>query len=311
MTHAFFKALLFLGAGSVIIAMHHEQDIRKMGGLRKYLPLTYWTMLIGSLALIGFPGFAGFFSKDTIIEAVKHSHIAGAGIAYWAVLLGVFVTALYSFRMYFLVFHGKPRMDDHTREHLHETRWVVTGPLIVLAFFSIVAGYVIDPVEFGDWFNGVIHVAPQHDVLAEIGEHYHGPWSFFVHALQGPAIYLALAGVVTAWYIYMKNPGIAEAASKRFSTIYTLLVNKYYADDINQAVFAGGAVGLGRKLWKIGDAFIIDGLIVNGSARVVGWTAGVVRKVQSGYLYHYAFSMIIGLLLLLFWFVFMSPGAGA
>ncbi len=311
MTHAFFKALLFLAAGSVIIAMHHEQDIRNMGGLRKYMPITWITSLIGSLALIGTPFFSGFFSKDTIIEAVRHSHIAGAGIAYWAVLLGVFVTALYTFRMYFLVFHGKPRMGDHIKEQLHETRWVITGPLIVLAFFSIVAGYVIDPVVFGDWFNGVIHVAPQHDVLAEIGAHYHGPWSFFVHALHGPAIYLALAGVVTAWYIYMKNPEIAEAASKRFSTIYTLLVNKYYADDFNQAVFAGGAVGLGRKLWKIGDAFIIDGLIVNGSARVVGWTAGVVRKVQSGYLYHYAFSMIIGLLLLLFWFVFMSPGVGA
>ncbi len=309
MTHAFFKALLFLGAGSAIIAMHHEQDIRKMGGLRKYMPITWITMLIGSLALIGTPFFSGFFSKDTIIEAVRHANIAGAGIAYWAVLLSVFVTALYSFRMYFLVFHGKPRMDDHTREHLHESPWVVTGPLIALAFFSVVAGYVIDPVVFGDFFKGVIYVSPEHTGLAHVAEHYHGPLSFVLHAFAGPAIYLAIAGVFTAWYVYMKNPDLADNARQRFSTLYQVLVNKYYADDFNEVVFAGGARGVGQLLWKIGDVLVIDGLIVNGSARVVGWTASVVRKMQTGHLYTYAFSMIIGLLLMVSWFVFMSPGA--
>ncbi|HYQ71876.1 MAG TPA: NADH-quinone oxidoreductase subunit L [Gammaproteobacteria bacterium] len=309
MTHAFFKALLFLGAGSVIIAMHHDQDIRNMGGLRRYMPVTWITSLIGSLALIGTPFFSGFYSKDTIIEAVHHSHLPGAGIVYLAVLAGVFITALYSFRMYFLVFHGTPRMDDHTREHLHETPWVVIGPLIALAFFSVVSGYVIDPVVFGDYFDGVIHVAASHDVLAEIGEHYHGPVSFVLHAFGGPAIYLAIAGVGTAWYIYMKNPSIADNIRQRFNAIYTLLVNKYYADDFNEVVFAGGARGVGRLLWKIGDVVLIDGLLVNGSARVVGWTAGVVRKIQTGHLYTYAFSMIIGLVLMLGWFVFLRGGA--
>jgi len=309
MTHAFFKALLFLGAGSAIIAMHHEQDIRKMGGLRKYMPITWITMLIGSLALIGTPFFSGFFSKDTIIEAVRHANIPGAGIAYWAVLLSVFVTALYSFRMYFLVFHGKPRMDDHTREHLHESPWVVTGPLIALAFFSVVAGYVIDPVVFGDFFKGVIYVSPEHTGLAHVAEHYHGPLSFVLHAFGGPAIYLAIAGVFTAWYVYMKNPDLADNVRQRFNILYQVLVNKYYADDFNEVVFAGGARGAGQLLWKIGDVLLIDGLIVNGSARVVGWTASVVRKMQTGHLYTYAFSMIIGLLLMISWFVFMSPGA--
>jgi NADH-quinone oxidoreductase subunit L len=311
MTHAFFKALLFLGAGSVIIAMHHDQDIRNMGGLRKYMPITWITSLIGSLALIGTPFFAGFYSKDTIIEAVHHSHLPGSGIVYLAVLAGVFITALYSFRMYFLVFHGAPRMDDHTREHLHETPWVVTLPLVMLAIPSVLAGYLLGPVVFGDYFNGIIQVAAQHDVLREIGEHYHGPASFVVHAFGGPAIYLAIAGVGTAWYIYMKNPQIAETMRQRFSAVYQLLVNKYYADDFNEAVFAGGARGVGQLLWKVGDVLLIDGLVVNGSARVVGWTSGVLRRIQTGHLYTYAFSMIIGLLLMLFWFVFMSPGAGA
>jgi NADH-quinone oxidoreductase subunit L len=310
MTHAFFKALLFLGAGSVIIAMHHDQDIRNMGGLRKYMPITWLTFLIGTLALIGTPFFSGFYSKDTIIEAVHDSHIPGAGIAYWAVLLGVFVTALYSFRLYFTVFHGEPRMDHHTREHLHETPWVVTLPLILLAIPSVLAGYWLGPVVFGDYFEGAIHVAAAHDVLGELAEHYHGLLGFTLHAFGGPAIYLAAAGTVTAWYIYMKNPAIAGNIAGRFSGIYRVLVNKYYLDDFNQAVFAGGARGVGRLFWKLGDTLIIDGLIINGSARMVGWVASVVRHVQSGYLYHYAFSMIIGLLLLLFWFVFMTPGAG-
>jgi NADH-quinone oxidoreductase subunit L len=280
-----------------------------MGGLRKYMPITWITSLIGSLALIGTPFFAGFYSKDTIIEAVHHSQLPGAGLVYWMVLAGVFVTALYSFRMYFLVFHGKPRMDEHTREHLHETPWVVTVPLILLAIPSVLSGYLIDPVVFGDYFNGVIHVSPDNDVLTGIGEHYHGPVSFVLHAFGGPAIYLAIAGVVTAWYIYMKNPDIADNIRRRFRGIYELLINKYYADEFNDFVFAGGARGVGKLLWKIGDAVIIDGLIVNGSAKVVGWVAGMVRHVQTGYLYHYAFSMIIGLLLLLGWFVFLSGGA--
>ncbi len=308
MTHAFFKALLFLGAGSVIIAMHHDQDIRNMGGLRKYMPITWITMLIGSLALIGTPLFSGFFSKDTIIEAVHHAHIPGAGIAYWAVLLSVFVTALYSFRLYFLVFHGTPRMDEHTREHLHESPWVVTVPLILLAIPSVIAGFWIDPIVFGDFFNGVIHVSPEHAGLAQVAEHYHGAPAFVMHAFGGPAIYLAIAGVATAWYVYMKKPELADSIRQRFNAFYTVLVNKYYADDFNEAVFAGGARGVGQLLWKIGDVLIIDGLLVNGSAKVVGLTAAIVRKIQTGHLYTYAFSMIIGLLFILSWFVFISPG---
>ena len=309
MTHAFFKALLFLGAGSVIIAMHHEQDIRKMGGLRKYMPITWITFLIGSLALIGTPFFAGFFSKDTIIEAVHHSHIAGSTFAYWSVLIGVFVTALYSFRLYFLVFHGEPRMDAHTREHLHESPWVVTLPLVLLAIPSVIAGYLIDPVVFGNYFEGVIHVLPQHDVIGEMAEHFHGPFSFVLHALSGPAVYLAAAGVFTAWYIYMKNPSIADNIVNRFPRVHNLLLNKYHADDINQTVFAGGARGAGWLFWKLGDVLLIDGLLVNGSARVVGWFSGIVRKIQTGYMYTYAFSMIIGLLLLLSWFLWLRHGA--
>jgi NADH-quinone oxidoreductase subunit L len=311
MTHAFFKALLFLGAGSVIIAMHHDQDIRNMGGLRKYMPVTWITSLIGSLALIGTPFFSGFYSKDTIIEAVHDSHVAGSGFAYWSVLLGVFVTALYSFRMYFLVFHGEPRMDAHTREHLHETPLVVTVPLVMLAIPSVLAGYLIDPVVFGHWFDGVIHVAEQHAVLKEIGEHYHGPVAFVAHAFAAPAIWLAIAGVVTAWYVYLKNPQLADKARQRFSGLYTVLVNKYYADDFNQAVFAGGARGVGQLLWRIGDMVLIDGLLVNGSARMVGWVSAVVRRIQTGYLYTYAFSMILGLLVMLYWFVFRTTGGGA
>ena len=311
MTHAFFKALLFLGAGSVIIAMHHDQDIRNMGGLRKYMPITWITALIGSLALIGTPFFSGFFSKDTIIEAVHFSQLPGAGIVHIAVLAGVFITALYSFRMYFLVFHGEPRMDAHTREHLHESPFVVWFPLVMLAIPSVVAGFLIDPVVFGNFFDGVIHVLPQHDVIGEVGKEFHGAVSFVLHAFGGPAVYLAIGGVATAWYITLKNPGFADDMQKRFNGLYQLLINKYYADDFNEAVFAGGARGVGQLCWKIGDVLIIDGLIVNGSARVVGWFSGIMRHLQSGYLYHYAFSMIIGLLLMLSWFVFMAPGAGA
>ncbi|MBU1190471.1 MAG: NADH-quinone oxidoreductase subunit L [Gammaproteobacteria bacterium] len=321
MTHAFFKALLFLGAGSVIIAMHHEQDIRKMGGLKKYMPITYWTALIGSLALIGFPGLAGFFSKDAIIEAVHHSQIAGSSFAYFAVLCGVFITALYSFRMFFLVFHGKERFeihaahkhddaghDDHSHGHSgppHETPAVVTVPLIMLAIPSVLAGYVIGPVLFGDYFQNVIKVLPQHDVLGQIGANYHGVLGFIQHAVLAPPFFLAMGGLITAWYVYLKNPSLADMARKRASFLYQILINKYYADDFNQAVFAGGTRGIGRLLWRIGDEVIIDGLIVNGSARIVGWFSGVARQVQTGYLYHYAFAMILGLLGMLSWLLFL------
>jgi len=307
MTHAFFKALLFLAAGSVIIAMHHEQDIRKMGGLRKYLPITYVTSLVGSLALIGFPGFAGFFSKDTIIEAVQASHIGGSGFAYFAVLSGVFVTALYTFRLFFLVFHTEERFDDHTRSHLHETPAVVTVPLIMLAIPSVVSGYWIDPVVFGDYFGSAIYVSHAHDVVGHLAEEYHGVWGFMLHGIMGPAFWLAMAGLGTAWYVYTQKPSIAEDLATRFQLIYRILVNKYGFDRFNEIFFAGGARGTGWTLWKLGDVLVIDGLLVNGSARVVGWLSAIVRQVQSGYLYHYAFSMIIGLLLLLSWFIWIAP----
>ena len=307
MTHAFFKALLFLAAGSVIIAMHHEQDIRKMGGLRKYLPITYVTSLIGSLALIGFPGFAGFFSKDTIIEAVQASHIGGSGFAYFAVLSGVFITALYTFRLFFLVFHTEERFDDHTRSHLHEPPAVVTVPLIMLAIPSVISGYWIDPVVFGDYFGSAIHVSHAHDVVGHLAEEYHGIWGFMLHGILGPAFWLALGGLGTAWYVYTQKPSIAEDLATRFQLVYRILVNKYGFDRFNEIFFAGGARGTGWTLWKLGDVLVIDGLLVNGSARVVGWLSAIVRQVQSGYLYHYAFSMIIGLLLLLSWFIWVAP----
>ena len=300
MTHAFFKALLFLAAGSVIIAMHHEQDMRKMGGLKKYLPITYWTTLIGSLALIGFPGFAGFFSKDAIIEIVHKSSIPGHDFAYFAVLAGIFITALYTFRLFFLVFHGEERMDAHTKEHLHEPPWVVTLPLILLAIPSVfIGGFAIGDVLFGDYFGGAIYIAEHHDALAEVGKHFHGAWAFVEHSFSGLPLYLMMAGVFTAWFIYMKRPDLATTYKKRFSFLYDLLDNKYYFDDFNSAFFATGSRKLGGRLWQMGDVAFIDGLLVNGSAKTVGWFAGVVRKLQTGYLYHYTFAMIIGVLMLL------------
>jgi len=297
MTHAFFKALLFLAAGSVIIAMHHEQDMRKMGGLKKYLPITYWTSLIGSLALIGFPGFSGFFSKDSIIEVVHDTHIYGHQLAYMSVLGGVFITAFYTFRMFFLVFHGEERMDKHTKEHLHEPSWVVTFPLIMLAIPSVfIGGFTIGDMLFGDYFGSAIYIADNHDALAEIGKHFHGAWAFVEHGFAGPAFYLAMMGVFSAWYIYMKQPDIAESTKQRFSFIYNLLDKKYYFDEFNAWFFGAGSRGLGNALWKVGDVQFIDGLIVNGSAKFVGWFALVSRQLQTGLLYHYAFAMIIGLL---------------
>ncbi|RMG59508.1 MAG: NADH-quinone oxidoreductase subunit L [Gammaproteobacteria bacterium] len=303
MTHAFFKALLFLAAGSVIIAMHHEQDMRKMGGLRKYMPVTYWTALVGSLALIGFPGFSGFFSKDSIIEAVHASELPVAGFAWLMVLLGVFVTALYTFRMFFLVFHGEERMDEHTRSHLHESPWVVTVPLVLLAIPSVLAGLLIDPIVVGDFFRGVIAVAPEHAAVHELAEEWHGVAAFIEHGIMGPAFWLAMAGLFTAWFVYMRRPQLADACARRCSLLYRVLANKYGFDDFNQAVFANGAVMLGRFLWRVGDVFLIDRLLVNGAAAVTGWMAQVTRRLQTGYLYHYGFAMILGLIGLLGWYV--------
>jgi NADH-quinone oxidoreductase subunit L len=307
MTHAFFKALLFLAAGSVIIAMHHEQDMRKMGGLKKYMPITYWTCLIGALALIGFPAFSGFFSKDALIEAVGLSTLPAARYGYWCVLIGVFVTAFYTFRLVFMTFHGQERMDEHTREHLHESPWVVTLPLVLLAIPSVVIGWpVVGALLFEDYFGNAVYVAPAHDVLARLGEHYHGPWAFVLHGLQSPILGLAAAGVMLAWYLYLKQPQLAERLRDRAGWLYTLLVNKYYLDAFNERVIAGGSRALGGLLWRGGDVAIIDGAAVNGSARLVGWLANVARGLQSGYLYHYAFATIIGLSALLAWLIWRS-----
>ena len=304
MTHAFFKALLFLGAGSVIIAMHHEQDMRKMGGLRKYMPITWITSLIGSLALIGTPFFAGFYSKDSIIEAVGHSTIAGSGFAYFAVLAGVFITALYSFRMYFLVFHGKERMDEHTREHLHETDKVVWIPLVLLAIPSVVIGAIfVGDMAFGDFFGSSIFVLPEHDVLGELAKDFHGWFGMVLHGLQTLPFWLAASGVATAWFLYMKRPDIPEWFQEKLSFVHKVLENKYFADKFNEIVFAGGSLGIGKILWKFGDEKLIDGLIVNGSAKTVGYVSSVIRHIQTGYLYHYAFAMIVGLIVLIGLFV--------
>jgi NADH-quinone oxidoreductase subunit L len=305
MTHAFFKALLFLAAGSVIIAMHHEQDIRKMGGLRKYLPITYWTSVIGTLALIGFPGFSGFFSKDALIEAVHASTTPGHTLAYWAVLTGVFVTALYSFRLLFVVFHGEERIDHHTKEHLHETPWVVTGPLIALAIPAVLIGWLtIGPVLFGDYFGGAIVNLEGQNPLQIVGEEFHGAAAFVQHGFSGLAVYLAAAGAVVAWFLYLKRPDIPARLLTQFSAIHGLLMNKYYFDWFNENVIARGTRGLGFGLWKVGDETLIDGTVVNGSAKAVGALAAVTRGLQSGYLYHYAFAMIVGLAALVGWLVF-------
>ena len=302
MTHAFFKALLFLAAGSVIMGMHHDQDIRNMGGLRRYMPITHWTALLGSLALIGFPGFAGFFSKDAIIEAVHHSQIAGAGYAYALLLAGVFITALYSFRLYFLVFHGPGPRDEHAKSHLRESPWVVTLPLILLAIPSVGIGWLaLEPMVFGDYFAGILTVAAIHDSIGQI--EFHGTWAFMQHAFATPPLYLALAGVLVSWFVYTRKPVIAEVTAKAFAWIYRILEHKYGFDAFNQAVFAQGSLHIGRGLWRRGDQQLIDGVMVNGSARAVGWLAGVTRWLQTGFLYHYAIVMMFGLLGLLTWFV--------
>ena len=304
MTHAFFKALLFLAAGSVIIGMHHDQDIRNMGGVRRFMPVTYLTALLGSLALIGFPGFSGFFSKDAIIEAVHHATRPGAGYAYVLLTAGVFVTALYSFRMFFLVFHGDGPRDAHARHHIHESPAVVTVPLVLLAIPSVVIGYLtVGDMLFGDFFKGALTVLPQHDVLAAIGKDFHGATGFVLHGMTGLPFYLAMAGLLVAGYIYLFNLGLADRIKNRLAVVYRILDQKYGFDEFNQAVFAGGSRAIGRALWQGGDRAVIDGVIVDGSARAVGWLAGIVRHLQTGYLYHYAIAMVVGLIGLLAWFV--------
>jgi NADH-quinone oxidoreductase subunit L len=323
MTHAFFKALLFLAAGSVIIGMHHNQDIRWMGGVRKYMPITWITSLLGSLALIGTPLFAGFYSKDSIIEAVHHSHVPGSGFAYFAVMAGVFVTAFYSFRMYFLVFHGKERYDQnpdahhhdeheepdhgHHAEHgkPHESPWVVTAPLLLLAFPSVVIGFLtIGPMLYGDLLKDAIVVdSDKHPAMSMLAEEFHGPLQMALHGLTSLPFWLALAGVVLAWYMYLVNPALPGRIKSMVQPLYTLLDNKYYMDWINEHIIARGARAFGMGLWKGGDEAVIDGAFVNGSARGVTWVAGVVRWFQTGYIYHYAFAMIVGVFILMTWFV--------
>ena len=332
MTHAFFKALLFLGAGSVIIALHHEQDLRKMGGLRKYMPITYITAVIGSLALAGIPPFAGFFSKDAIIEAVQLSHVGGHGFALFAVMVGVFVTAFYSFRMLFLAFHGNERFhaghaghaahdghdahahggssatdeepDAHGHEGgpPHESPWVVTIPLILLALPSIYAGWMyIEPMLFGGWFGDSIFVREPHAVVAELKDEWHGAIPFILHGFTQPPFWLAVAGIATAAYLYLINPTLPAKIEARFRAIYALLDNKYYFDRFNDWFFAGGARAVGRFASTVGDRTIIDGILVNGSAKLVGAVSALFRRIQSGYVYHYAFVMIVGVFGLLYW----------
>ena len=323
MTHAFFKALLFLAAGSAIIGMHHDQDMRHMGNLKKYMPITWITMLIGNLALIGTPLFSGFYSKDSIIEAVHASNLTGSGFAYFAVLASVFVTAFYAFRQYFMVFHGKEKWrelpehhdDHHGDEHHHglgkndnphESPWVVTVPLILLAIPSVVIGYIaIEPMLYGDFFKDVIYVNHEaHPTMTIMAQNFHGALGMVSHSLVTPVLYLAIAGVVTAWYLYVKAPHLPAKIAATFSPVYKLLDNKYYLDVIYFNVFAKGSRALGTFFWKVGDTLIIDNGIVNGSAKLVGAVAAQVRKMQTGFIYTYAAAMVFGVLVLIvafFW----------
>ena len=306
MTHAFFKAVLFLGAGSVIIAMHHVQNMQQMGGLKKYMPITYWTMFIAAVASAGVPGFSGFFSKDAIIEAVGFASIPGFEFAYFCVLVTVFVTALYTFRLIFMTFHGQPRMDVHTKEHLHESPWVVTLPLVILAIPTIGAGWFIGPIVFGPYFDGAIHVLPQHDAISQLGAEFTGIFGMMIHALSTAPFWLSVAGIFTAWYLYIARTDLPEKIKQRMLPVYTLLDRKYYIDEFYSWLFAGGSRALSSTLWKYGDIKIIDGFFVNGTARVVAWTAMLVRRFQTGYIYHYAFSMIVGVFILITLWLYQS-----
>jgi NADH-quinone oxidoreductase subunit L len=303
MTHAFFKAVLFLGAGSVIIALHHEQDMRKMGGLWKYMPWTYGTVLIGAIASAGVPGFAGFFSKDAIIEAVHLSKTPFAGFAWLAVTACVFVTAFYTFRLVFYAFHGKERFEAHDHAP-HESPAVVTVPLVLLAIPSICAGWLIGPVLYGGYFGNSIEIAPAHSALREMAEEFHGVVPMMAHAVQTVPFWLTLAGIASAWYLYILKPELHAKLRKKAGVLVTILEEKYGFDRFNDWFFAGGARKFGSGLWRFGDVTVIDGLMVNGSARLIGWFAGVVRLIQSGFIYHYAFFMIIGVSVLLTYFIF-------
>ncbi|HUQ75348.1 MAG TPA: NADH-quinone oxidoreductase subunit L, partial [Burkholderiales bacterium] len=292
MTHAFFKAVLFLAAGSVIIAMHHEQDMRRMGGLRKYMPVTYWTLLIGAISSAGIPGFAGFFSKDAIIAGVHASSTPGHLFAYVCVLTTVFVTATYTFRMVFMAFHGKPQYDE--RHAPHESPAVVTAPLVLLAIPSVAAGWVIGPVVFGDYFAGI---------LPKSEEEFHGLGAFMAHGFVTLPFWFAVAGIVTAWWVYLKRPHLPKRIAMELGPLYALVERKYGFDELYAWLVAGGARGLGRTFWRSGDQAVIDGVMVNGSARVVGWFSGVIRLVQTGLLNQYAVAMLFGVMILAFWFL--------
>lgn len=304
LTHACFKALLFLAAGSVIIGMHHEQDMRKMGGLWNKMPITYITFFIGGLALCAVPPFAGFYSKDTIIEAAKLSEIPGSGYAYFCVALGAMVTALYTFRALFMTFHGKPRMDEHTLSHLHESPWVVWLPLVLLAIPSIILGYVLYmPMLFDTptLLGKSLFVLPQHNVLGEIAKEVSSPWQEALHAVTTLTFWITMAGILIAWICYIAFPSIPAVLSRRLSWLYRILINKYGFDAFNNLVIVRGSKGLGRFFYNTGDQKLIDGLIVNGTGRTVRWFAQRGRAMQSGYLYHYATVMVFGLFIFLCW----------
>lgn len=305
-THACFKALLFLGAGSVIIGMHHEQDMRKMGGLCNKMPITYITFVIGSLALCAFPPFAGFFSKDTIIEAAQLSKIPGAGFAYYCVLIGAMVTAMYTFRSLFMTFHGKPRMDKHTFDHVHESPWVVWLPLVLLAIPSVIIGYILYmPMLFNTpaLLGSSVFVLPEHNVLAELRHEIISPMASIMHAFVSPVFYLSLAGALIAWFCYIAVPRLPEMLSRRFSIIYRILLDKYGFDRFNDLVFVRGARGFGRLFYNVGDQDLIDGFFVNGSGRLIKWLSDKGRAMQNGYLYQYASIMVLGLFGFLCWLI--------
>ena len=303
MTHAFFKAVLFLAAGSVIIAMHHEQDMRRMGGLRKYMPITYFSVLVGAIASAGIPPLAGFFSKDAIIEAVKMSDTPGAAFAYFCVTACVFVTAFYTFRMVFMAFHGEPRMGTAARAHLRESPVVVTLPLLLLSVPSIGAGWLIGQAVYGDYFGPAIIVGPGHAWIEAMTEEYHGVWSYMAHGVSALPFWLAVAGIATAWYLYLVRPDLPRRIASGFGPLYALVERKYGFDELYSWLFSSGVRLLGTGLWKAGDQAVIDGLVVNGAARAVGWFSKVMRLVQSGMIYRYASAMLIGVVLLIYWFL--------
>jgi NADH-quinone oxidoreductase subunit L len=308
-THAAFKALLFLAAGSVIVAMHHEQDMRKMGGLRKYLPLTFVCFLIGALALAAIPPFSGFYSKDAIIEAVHLSAIKGAGYAYFALLISVFITALYIFRAMFKTFFGKERMDAEVKSHLHEGSWTIWLPLIILAIPSLVIGILwAGPMlyQVQGMLTGAICVTAQHDVMAKLAATYPGVWQLAFHALWSLPFWFGIVGIMTAWFFYIKAPHLPQVAQAKFRWLHNVLIKKYGFDAFNQIVFVRGTRKISEVFFRVGDETIIDHYMVNGSGRMISWLSRTLKKMQDGYLYHYALAMIIGVLAFIFWQILVS-----